>query len=215
MYEYLKPMGGLGWSDYLVDGEYQECGQVVGGIKKCFTTTAADETCAQNSGCFQLSDRCSTTSGGAGFAWCCPRHLPPPPGMPCLPQSTEMVCHLHETRCSDFTNDSEYATCRIQKALCDLGVDPGPIDGQGSSDMYRIAIRMFKSRRGLVPADENPRTTAFLEQLGLHTDPRVVRGAAPSGGGGPRDVVTSWLWPIAFGLSTVFLGATLWRYRRA
>lgn len=214
MYEHLAALGGLGWSDYLVDGEHQECGQVVGGVKKCFTRTSADEACAQNSGCFELSESCSTTSGGSGNAWCCPRHLPPPPGSPCLPQSTEMACQRHAVRCATFGNDSDYATCRIQKALCDQGVDPGPIDGQGDSDMYRIAIRMYKARQGIIPDNDDPSSAIFLERLGLSSDTRVSRGAQSRGLSLPP-AVTNWFWPVAFGLSTVFFGATLFRYGRS
>ena len=213
MYEYLRKPG-LGWSDHLVDGEFQECGQVVGGIKKCFTTTADDRACAQNSGCFELTDRCTTTSEGTGNLWCCPRHLPPPPGMPCVAQSTEMVCHSHEVRCTTLENRQEYAVCRVQKALCEQGVDPGPIDGRGDSDMFPIAVRMYKARVGITPADDDIRSRQFLERLGISEDPQVTAGVDEYRGTGLPPIVTNWFWPVAFGMSTIFLGFSWWRYGR-
>jgi hypothetical protein len=217
MYEYMRSRGGLGWSDYLVDGEYQTCDQVVGGVKKCFTTTSQDETCARNSGCFALTERCTTTSRGSGNVWCCPRDLPPPPGMPCLPQSTAMVCQRHAIRCATLENDDQYATCRVQKALCDQGVDPGPIDGRGDSNMFPIAVRMYKSRNGISPANDDISDTRFLEALGVVGDDRVRRGSGqgdrPPGSGLPPGV-TNWFWPIAFSLSSVFLGVSWWKYGR-
>jgi len=211
MYEYLKAPG-LGWSDYFVDGEYQECGQVVGGVKKCFTTASADRTCAQNSGCFELTDRCDTTSGGTGNTWCCPRHLPPPPGMPCLSQSTEMVCHRHEMRCTEVEDDRAYAICRVQKAMCEQGVDPGPIDGRGDASMFPIAVRMYKARVGISPANDDINDLEFLRRLGLHTDERVRGGAARPRGPGLPPAVVNWFWPVAFGMSSLFLGFSWWRY---
>lgn len=218
MYEYEKSLSGLGWSDYLVDGEHQECGQVVGGVKKCFTTTSADRTCAQHSGCFELADRCTTTSQGTGNAWCCPRHLPPPPGMPCLQQSTDMVCHRHETRCTDLQNNEHYAICRVQKALCEQGVDPGPIDGRGDSDMFPIAVRMYKARVGITPANDSidpENNRRFLDSLGISGDDRVDRGLRRDRGPGVPSAVTNWFWPAAFSVSSLFLGFSWWRYGRS
>jgi len=168
-------------------------------------------------GGFELRDGCQTTSMGTGNIWCCPRHLPPPRTRnPCLPQSTERVCSRNAVRCSDLSDDESYSTCHIQKALCDLGLDPGPIDGRGNSNMYPISIRMFKARNGILP--ENDRITAdLLERLGVSGDPRVQQGAQNprlGAGVGLSAGVTDYFWPIAFSLSSVFLGVAWWKWGR-
>ena len=215
MYEYKRASGGLGWSDYLQNGQFVPCDEVVGGVRKCFTTTSADRLCAENSGCFELRGQsCTTTSGGTGTQWCCPRHLPPPPGYPCVPQSTNMVCRRHDNRCSSFSTSRECGICQIQKALCDLGIDAGPVDGRGASDMYRIAIRMFQARNGLPVTGEV--TLPLLERLNLQaTCATAATGSGPSGPGvGLTGSSMQLFWPLAFSVSSVFLIYALWRHGR-
>lgn len=215
MYEYEKASGGMGWSDYLPGGEFQTCSHVVGGVKKCFTNASSDRRCAENSGCFELRDEsCQTTSGGSGNLWCCPRHLPPPPGNPCVQQSVDMVCLRSDARCSDFRNERQCGVCQIQKALCDLGIDSGPIDGRGISDMYRLAVQMFQARNGLDVTGVV--TPAVIERLNLQsTCAAAAIGEGPVGPGvGLPAGVTDYFWPIAFSLSSVFLGVAWWKYGR-
>ena len=215
MYEYADKRAGMGWSDYLPEGRFVTCDHVPGGVKKCFLPTTADRRCAENSGCFELrNEGCSTTAGGSGNLWCCPRDLPPPQGSPCVAQSTAMVCRRHDTRCSDFYDDRSYAICRVQKALCDLGIDAGPIDGQGTSDMYPIALRMFQARNGLSTTGRVD--SAVLERLGLSTDPRMPAASEdrPGAGVGLPPGTLSYFWPVAFSAASLFLTFSWWKWGR-
>jgi len=218
MYEYERSMHGLGWSDYVDDGRSVPCEHVVGGIKKCFTTTEADRVCAENSNCFELQgaerESCQTTSGGRGYLWCCSRNLPPPPGNPCVRQPLNLSCRIHDMRCSDFVNNDEYQTCRIKKELCNVGIDPGPIDGNSSSNMLHVAIRMFKARNQISPINESV-TPGLIRALGLNNDSRVQPDDdTPSGPGVVPQVAMQIFWPFAFSVSSSFLMYALWKYRK-
>ncbi len=213
MYESLKGLGALGWSDHMPGGEFVPCQHVVGGVKKCFTTTAGDRQCAENSNCFELrAESCTTTSGGTGKLWCCPRHLPPPPGNPCTPQSTAMVCRRHDARCSSFSDRRRHGICLIQKALCDVGIDAGPIDGHGTSDMYPIALRMFQARNNI---DTTGRPdVATRAKLRVGPDAAAADDDEPRPGEVPDLGSISYFWPIAFSASSLFLMFSWWKFGR-
>lgn len=219
MYERGK---GLGWSQ--IEG-YPTCDQVAGGgTKRCFLPTTEDEQCAQYSGCINLNESCRTTSGGIGRTWCCPPNLPPPPWERCIPEGVDptqprrqMICRQQEVSFDTLHDTRRRAIWRVQNKLCQLGVDPGPVDGQGTNSMYRIAIRQYQSINNLPQTGEV--STAMLSSMGFSaSDASEIESGLNSGplptGSGLSDGMTRWFWPIAFSLSSVFLGVAWWKYGR-
>lgn len=224
---------GMGWSDMPVttgwlfkETTFPSCGDVENGIKKCFTDTRADLRCAEYSGCRNIrGELCETVSGTPGAAWCCPPDRPPPPHVAlCVPEGTrpgavaqEMTCRFHHVPFSSLFDARSRSVWTVQNKLCQLGIDPGPVDGTENSSHYRPAIRAFQTQRGL-PVTGQP-DVVTLSAMGLTNSQSLadaISGSSllPGGGAGTTNLL-----PImmigAFGLSGVFLFYAVKKYKRS
>jgi peptidoglycan hydrolase-like protein with peptidoglycan-binding domain len=104
----------------------------------------------------------------------------------------------------------------VQNKLCQLGIDPGPVDGTENSTKYRPAIRAFQSRQN-IPVTGNP-DAVTLQAMDLDNAQSL---AAAIGGGSlipGVGVGTTSLLPYlmvgAFGLSGMFLFYAVRKYKR-
>lgn len=130
---------GMGWSD--ISG-YPTCPQQPGGgAKQCYTTSPDDQARAQAQGCFDLREPCRTTSGTAGAAMCCP-------AMP-RRHATDMRCYREILPRVSMQDPAEQNIWDMQRKLCKMGVDVGPINGQVGSASFRAAIKAYQARVGL------------------------------------------------------------------
>lgn len=225
---------GLGWSDMpQTEGTwpfqrttFPTCEQVTGrGIKKCFTSTPDDIRCAQYSGCQNLHETCRTVSGTQGTAWCCPHDRPPPPHVaPCIPSGVQpgaiaqtLVCRRQHVPFGTLRDARSRSIWTVQNKLCQLGIDPGPVDGTENNIAYRPAIRAFQARNNLPQTGEPDATT--LRAMGLTNAQALANAIAgrelPPGVGTGLPSMLPYMLLGGFGLSGVFLFYALKKYKRS
>lgn len=222
---------GLGWSDIPIttgwlfkETTYPECGEIQPrGIKKCFVMDHPDDVrCAQYSGCINLDEDCETVSGRSGKAHCCPPDKPPPPPAECIPPGTRpgvtaqgLLCRFQHVPFNSLGNDVRArATWTIQNKLCQIGIDPGPVDGTENNDRYRQAIREFQARRGLPVTGETDAVT--LRAMGLENAQSISSSLLPDviGDSGMPNILP-FVMVGAFGLSGIFLTFALMKFKRS
>jgi len=143
MYETV-PLGALGWSD--IEG-YPACNeQPGGGVKRCFLDTAGDILEAARQKGFKLNERCLTTGGNQGWAYCCPSGAAPKAGSYPI-----LMCQRNVTPRSQMANEQQRVMWDIQSKLCEYPneLDSGPINGRLENPSFQPAIRAFQARRGI------------------------------------------------------------------
>jgi len=133
---------GLGWSDI---ADYPACGNIPGGgVERCFLDhVPSDLAIAQYNGCVRLGTSCRTTSGNAGYRWCCP-----PFTMQSVPAGGDtartLLCQSSRQARGAMQTDRERALWDVQNRLCELGLDPGPVSGRWGSPSFTPAVRAFQ-----------------------------------------------------------------------
>jgi len=222
---------GLGWSDIPVttgwlfkETTFPRCNEVESGVKKCFTDVPADRQCADYSGCVNLSESCETISGSPGTSFCCPPDRPPPPHVaPCIPEgaqpgaiSQQMTCRFHHVQLSSLRDARSRSIWAVQNKLCQLGIDPGPVNGTENSNSYRPAIRAFQARQN-IPVTGEP-DVVTLRAMGFDNASALANAIAgnamPPGVGTGMPNMLPYLLVGGFGLSGIFLFFAVKKYRR-
>jgi len=171
MYEYnsriRKGLGALGWSE--IQG-YPSCNDPSGGIKRCFTIQDVDTRCASSCGCQRSTEACRTSSGNAGYAWCCPRDCPnpnAPAGQGCTPRTRNLICDLNRTNIETLTDPRERAIWIVKNKLCSERIDPGDVNGNMDARMSE-ALTAVQTRNSIPQTGQADAVT--LRVLGFPAD---------------------------------------------
>jgi len=105
----------------------------------------------------------------------------------------------------------------VQNKLCQLGIDPGPVDGTENDQRYRSAIRAFQLRNSIPVTGEPDAVT--LRAMGLENAPSLAAAIGASSISPSFDFGTTNLLPFlmigAFGLSGMFLFYAMKKYKRS
>lgn len=224
---------GLGWSDIPIttgwwpfeETTYPRCSDVTDGIQKCFTDHPDDQRCATYSGCRELTGQtCETVSQKPGTKWCCPPDKPPPPPAPCIPEGATttpaataqggMTCRFHHVPFSSLQGDAEARSIwTVQNKLCQLGIDPGPVDGTENHARYHQAIREFQARANVRVTGQPDAVT--LRAMGLTNAQSIASILNPAGIGTTMPSFLPFLMVGAFGLSGAFLFFAVKKFKRS
>lgn len=211
MYEYTKR--GMGWSD--ISG-YPSCAAITGGgIKRCFTIEDADVRCANSCGCHRTTESCRTSSGNAGFAWCCPRDCPNPnaaPGQGCVSASRNLICDLNRVNRNTMTTDRERAVWDIKNKLCIERFDPGNLNGSYDR-MTSEALIAVQARNRIPQTGEADAVTLRLLGFSASDAQRLANALAE-----PETVVPPvqlpWGLIAASSVASVFMLYAVWQFTK-
>jgi hypothetical protein len=157
-------------TDDPADVEWRNLPAYVGGPRRCSSVTGG-----------VLSSSCKTAGNRSGRLYCCLRTTLEPSAYEAMEQRIEeslqpgqRVCDVNRYSRDLLRNEAQRATWDIQDKLCQLGVDPGPVNGNASERTLAAAVRSYQRQMGLPTTGQVDAATASMMGFSASDSVRIA-----------------------------------------